>query len=63
MLIYINIYQYISKKAIYIKERIEVPCSKSKLSAKEITYLFTNNQNSLRRNWMLRQPLLYLVVA
>ena len=27
----------------HIKERIEVLCSKSKLSAKEATYLFTNN--------------------
>ena len=27
----------------YIKERIEVLCSKSKLSAEEVTYLFTNN--------------------
>ena len=27
----------------YIKERIEVLCSESKLSAKEVTYLFTNN--------------------
>ena len=49
----------------YIKERIEVFCSKSKLSAKEVTYLLTkfvkifwtkSLQNSLRRNWMLRQP-------
>ena len=27
----------------YIKERIEVLCSESKLSAEEVTYLFTNN--------------------
>ena len=27
----------------YVKERIEVLCSKSKLSAEEITNLFTNN--------------------
>ena len=27
----------------YIKERIEVLCSESKLSAKEVTYLFSNN--------------------
>ena len=27
----------------YIKERIEVLCSKSKLSVEAVTYLFTNN--------------------
>ena len=27
----------------YIKERIKVLCSESKLSAKEVTYLFMNN--------------------
>ena len=27
----------------YIKERIEVLCSESKLSAEEVTHLFTNN--------------------
>ena len=27
----------------YIKEKIEVLCSESKLSAEEVTYLFTNN--------------------
>ena len=27
----------------YIEKKIEVLCSKSKLSAKEVTYLFTNN--------------------
>ena len=27
----------------YIAERTEVLCSKSKLSAEEVTYLFTNN--------------------
>ena len=27
----------------YIKESIEVLCSESKLSAEEVTYLFTNN--------------------
>ena len=27
----------------YIKKRIEVLCSKSKLSAEEVTYLFMNN--------------------
>ena len=27
----------------YIKERIEVLCSESKLPAEEVTYLFTNN--------------------
>ena len=27
----------------YIKERIEVLCRESKLSAKELTYSFTNN--------------------
>ena len=27
----------------YIKERIEVLCSESKLSAKDVTCLFTNN--------------------
>ena len=27
----------------YIKERIEMLCGECKLSAKEVTYLFTNN--------------------
>ena len=27
----------------YIKERIEVLCNESKLSAEEVTYLFTKN--------------------
>ena len=27
----------------YIKERIEMLCSESKLSAEEVSYLFTNN--------------------
>ena len=31
----------------YIKERIEVLCSESKLSAKEVTCLFTNNECQL----------------
>ena len=38
-----EVYEKFNEAEQYIKERIEVLCSESKLSAEEVTYLFTNN--------------------
>ena len=39
----LNVYKKFNEVEENIKERIEVLCSESKLSAKEVTYFFTNN--------------------
>ena len=39
----LNAYKKFNEVEENIKERIEVFCSESKLSAEEVTFLFTNN--------------------
>ena len=38
-----EVYETFNEAEQYINERIEVLCSESKLSAEEVTYLFTND--------------------